>query len=224
MRHMSTKESQGLYCQNLILRYLAMARYLTRCNQCDKMYPECARCRSAGYFCGRYYMQRISVHISTANDHNISLRQCNVLNMGSNENHHHRMANRSDGWGLNSPSTVPEDRAQCLALFLESFIPRNSIQNVLTRQRALSWYEDLPQSLGRSDILDDALSALSLIFIGAVHHDGRLLNKSLTLRNSVVRKINQLKPTQGARINEDLIGVSMVMAQYQVRDSLNLQQ
>jgi hypothetical protein len=117
---------------------------------------------------------------------------------------------------------VLQYRAQCLAIFLESYIPRNSTQNLPARQTALSWFIDLPRSLGRSNILDDALSALSLVFIGAVHHNSRLLNESSNLRNSVVAKICKLQPTPGAHISEELIGVSMVLAQYQVEARFNI--
>ena len=112
-------------------------------------HPECARCRTTGRVCDRGHMQGSPADILTARNLDIGSRPCSVIGMDTNGRHYHYIGPGSNGIGLNSPSTVPQDQTQLLALFLESYIPRNSAQSLRTRQTALSWYEDLPQYLGR---------------------------------------------------------------------------
>jgi hypothetical protein len=120
----------------------------------------------------------------------------------------------ADGIGLYSPSTTPQFRAQFLAQFIESYIPRDSMLRCSIYQAALSWYKDLPYSLGYSNILDAALLALSLVFLGRRYHDIRLDNESRRLYTFVVTKILQLR--QPETLKDDLISTSIGMAIYEV--------
>ena len=86
----------------------------------------------------------------------------------------------------------------------------------MTRPTALSWYQDLPRSLGHSLIMDEVLAALSLVFLGTIHRDQRMLNKSSALGNEVVTKVRELRVVEGASANEELIRVSMVLTLYEV--------
>lgn len=119
--------------------------------------------------------------------------------------------------GLDGPSIMPQVCQQIVAKFIASFLPRDSIQRRSTRLTVISWYEDLPYFLGRSVILDTAISALSLAFLGRKFDDMRLLNKGGKLRNFVLAKLSNLRLPAGDTTIDDLIRVTMAMSLYEVR-------
>jgi hypothetical protein len=128
------------------------------------------------------------------------------------------MRNLTDGVGLDGPSIMPQVRQQIVAKFIASYLPRDSIQRRSTRLTLISWYKDLPCSLGRSAILDAALSALSLVFLGRMFDDIRLLHEGGKLRSFVLAKISQLRLPEHDATRDDLIAVAMTMSLYEVRD------
>ena len=65
-------------------------------------------------------------------------------------------------------------------------------------------------------MLDDSLSAMSLVFLASIHRDSRLLNIGSSLHELVLKKIGQLNPIGRAHTSEDLIVVSMAMVLYEV--------
>jgi hypothetical protein len=122
----------------------------------------------------------------------------------------------ADGIGLDGPSATPQIRAQLLAQFLANYTPADSIQRCSTRRTVFSWYYDLPYSLGRSNVLDTAVLALSLAFLGRRYCDTRLHDESRRLYDSVLTKIHRLSRAEGHSIIEDLIRTTMAMALYEV--------
>jgi ankyrin repeat protein len=181
----------------------------------DTTSPECSRCRTPDCIDEECHTRGSLAYIPTSSRLGISSKRSGLLEIDFEGLCQH-IDIVADGLGLNVPSTVSQIRTQFLALFLGSYIPRNSAQKLFTRETVLSWYEDLPHSLGHSNILDAAISTLSLVFLGRMHHDGCLLKESNTLCDFVLRQIRNLRPVKGSRTSKDLISLSMVMALYKV--------
>jgi hypothetical protein len=222
LRHVSAAEGQSKYSKyNHPVLYTGGERILMRCHKCDQSQPECSRCRVTGHFCDRYDIQERLAQIRTSRALDPASRRPGVVEIMI-------LSDWKAAWAaaaLDAPSPLPQIRAQSLGLFLESYIPHNSIQRFSTRPTALSWYQDLPRSLGHSRILDEALAALSLAFVGNIHHDRRMLNESCALRNAVVTKVRQLKPGEGTRhASEVLMGVSMALVLYEVAPRFEVQE
>lgn len=82
----------------------------------------------------------------------------------------------------------------------------------------MSWYHDLPQCFGRNSILNAALLALSMAFLGNKHGDRWLKKGSEELHERVLARIHELREYDTSSITEHLIHVSIDMAKYEVRE------
>jgi hypothetical protein len=115
-----------------------------------------------------------------------------------------------------SINVAPENRMQVLSYFIERFQPTS-----MTSHRKFvtpsSWIRGLPNLLGRWEILDTALSAVCLAYIGDLHQDDVHLHESQRLYTDVLRKIGSLSLDCIKAANEGVLTTTMTMAMYEVK-------
>jgi hypothetical protein len=120
--------------------------------------------------------------------------------------------------GLISESYInvaPENRMQVLSYFLERYLPAS-----MTSQRTFitpsSWVRSLPSLLGRWEVLDTALSALCLAYIGDVHQDYVHSHESQRFYNDVLQRVRSMSLDSLKSSNEGVLTTTMTMAMYEV--------
>lgn len=112
-------------------------------------------------------------------------------------------------------NVAPENRMQVLSYFLERYLPAS-----MTSQRKFitpsSWVRSLPSLLGRWEVLDTALSALCLAYIGDVHQDRVHSHESQRFYNDVLQKLGSMSLDSLKSSNEGVLTTTMTMAMYEV--------
>lgn len=110
-------------------------------------------------------------------------------------------------------NVAPEYRMQVLSHFLDRYLPAS-----MTSQRKFitpsSWVRSLPSLLGRWEVLDTALSALCLAYIGDVHQVRVHTHESQY--NDVLQKLRSMSLDSLRSSSEGVLTTSMTMAMYEV--------
>ncbi|KAJ5167760.1 uncharacterized protein N7482_003354 [Penicillium canariense] len=99
---------------------------------------------------------------------------------------------------------------------MSDYLPREYGAHGPGCQTSLSWFERLPDYIGRSSLLDDALGALSLAFAGQRHQNPEWIRESERGYSMVVAKLYRLGGTRDAAQVADVIGAALVLAIYQL--------
>lgn len=114
---------------------------------------------------------------------------------------------------------APENRTQVLAYFLEKYMPA-SVTSYRTFETPSAWIKGLPNLLGRWEILDTALTALCLAYIGDLHNHKAHLQESQRFYSLVLLKMGSLPLESIKSANQGVLATTMVMAMYEVRTLL----
>lgn len=104
---------------------------------------------------------------------------------------------------------------QVLSYFLERYLPASMTSNrkFITPS---SWVRSLPSLLGRWEVLDTALSALCLAYIGDVHQDYMHVHESQRFYNDVLQRLSSMSIDSLKSANEGVLTTTMTMAMYEV--------
>jgi hypothetical protein len=100
---------------------------------------------------------------------------------------------------------------EMMALFIDNFVPPESLPRCSTCETVSSWYENFPSQIGRSVVLDQALSALCHLYLGQRFGNQDWIQKSQNLYASASAKL-----VTRIQSVEEQISASMVMATYEV--------
>lgn len=106
---------------------------------------------------------------------------------------------------------------QVLSYFLERYLPASmtSDRKFITPS---SWIRSLPNLLGRWEVLDTALSALCLAYIGDVHQEYVHSHESQRYYNDALRRLRSMPLDLLKSANEGVLTTTMIMAMYEVED------
>lgn len=112
-------------------------------------------------------------------------------------------------------NVAPENRMQVLSYFIERYLPAS-----MTSQRKfitpLSWVRSLPRLLGQCELIDAALSAVCLAYIGDVHQETVHSHESERFYNDVLQKVGSMSLDSLKSSNEVVLTTTMTMAMYEV--------
>jgi hypothetical protein len=194
-------------------------------SKCDRGKPTCERCIKAGFKCDGYPVEPF-VHVvptpRNGQSNKITLKR--VRN--SNNNHppiEEKPKRAQEKLQIKSLTEkinmAPENRTQVLSYFLERYMP-TSMTSYRTFETPSAWIKGLPNLLGRWEILDTALTALCLAYIGDLHHDKVHLQESQRFYSSVLQKMGSLPLESIKSANEGVLATTMIMAMYEVRAPL----
>lgn len=116
---------------------------------------------------------------------------------------------------LRSPSPISPYLHQLLSTFLSDYAPSQPIEGGSTHHTSFSWIGTLPGRLGHCSLLDIALAALSLAFIGKKFRNSDLIYWSKRYYTQVVARIRALRQQTNSS-TENVIGTAMVLSIYEV--------
>ncbi|KAH8817246.1 hypothetical protein F5884DRAFT_246183 [Xylogone sp. PMI_703] len=185
--------------------------------KCDERRPQCSSCAKKNRLCNYKYQDDLifmesqtqisrNTHLSISSKNPLARRPAEASNIALSipsspsyyseaESEKSSDVNRiSSGQqiapqhSLTTLHSAPINRQQLLSSFVENYI-QDSPGNDYKFETGLSWIRRLPESLGQHDLLDSALSALSLVYLGKLHHDEVLLHKSVEHYDSVLQSI-----------------------------------
>ncbi|KAJ5713671.1 uncharacterized protein N7483_010852 [Penicillium malachiteum] len=98
--------------------------------------------------------------------------------------------------------------------FIGVYMPRDFLPAQTPQKTVSLWYKHLPQSLGQSELYDQALVALSLLVIAISDGNTEFFTKSLQLYSTVSAKLAD--PTITEKLHpEHQIGIAMAMNVYE---------
>ncbi|EED24598.1 conserved hypothetical protein [Talaromyces stipitatus ATCC 10500] len=198
--------------------------------KCDRAKPDCHRCQKAGLQCGGYasdsFVLVVPTRISGEGANKVRLRRTkgkeNVKSTIVQEDDNGTVDGRSGGTvqvpGTSPQSyinTAPENRMQVLSYFLERYLPASmtSHRNFITPS---SWVRSLPNLLGRWEVLDTALSALCLAYIGDLHQGYVHLHESQRFYNEALLRLRSMSLDSLKSANEGVLTMTMTMAMYEL--------
>ncbi|KAJ5151121.1 uncharacterized protein N7482_010373 [Penicillium canariense] len=166
--------------------------------RCDQKRPGCDRCYSFGVACGGYGTSNQLSHPSTQR--------------GSNQEAERKLDRVV---AITVKCNGKQYCLQLLAKFMSLYMPSDSIQARETQRTVCLWYKYFPDSLGRSIVYDEALMALSFLYIGQTDKNVEFIIKSQWLYSSVSEKIANVTVAKGLSL-DDLIGIEMTMTLYEL--------
>ncbi|OKL59917.1 hypothetical protein UA08_04907 [Talaromyces atroroseus] len=199
---------------------------------CDRAKPGCERCQKAGLECAGYSADSFVLVVPTRKagkgNNKVKFTQTRSnYKESSNRNNDQTESGGGGGGGAKngeeglqlspkpSINVAPENRMQVLSYFIERYQPAS-----MTSRRGFvtpsSWIRSLPSLLGRWEILDTALSAVCLAYIGDLHQDGVHLHESQRFYNDVLRKLGSLPLDSIKSANEGVLTTTMTMAMYEL--------
>lgn len=112
---------------------------------------------------------------------------------------------------VEQPSSTVPLRSQFLSHFIDVFLP--SPNETVDRGNIIS---ALPSLLGESKLLDDAITAVSTIFLGITNHDLRLKQDAMRLYSSTLQGMLRAI-LRSSKPSDDLLHTSVVLGYYEVR-------
>ncbi|KAJ6036635.1 hypothetical protein N7540_000914 [Penicillium herquei] len=106
--------------------------------------------------------------------------------------------------------------------FITVYMPSDFLPAQTPQKTVSLWYKHLPQSLGQSELYDQALVALSLLVIAISDGNTEFLTKSLHLYSTVSAKLAD--PTITEKLHpEHQIGIAMAMNVYEIWEPTGIQ-
>ncbi|CRG92419.1 hypothetical protein PISL3812_09478 [Talaromyces islandicus] len=190
--------------------------------KCDRGKPTCERCNKAGFKCDGYPVEPF-VHVvptpRNGESNKITLKRVRngknnpVLTEQKREKAPEKLQLKNATVNINM---APENRMQVLSYFLERYMPA-SVISYRTFETPSAWIKGLPNLLGRWEILDTALTALCLAYIGDLHQDKAHLQESQRFYSLVLRKMGSLPLESIKSANQGVLATTMIMAMYELR-------
>lgn len=197
--------------------------------QCDRAKPDCHRCQKAGLECGGYSSDSFVLVVPTRiseGTNKVRLRRTKDKENGKTTALQKDDKSNTEGGpdggskvAVMSPETyinlAPENRMQVLSYFIERYLPSSmtSHRKFITPS---SWVRSLPSLLGRWEVLDTALSALCLAYIGDLHQGYAHLHESQRFYNEALLKLRSMSLDSLKSANEGVLTMTMTMAMYEV--------
>ncbi|KAJ5610893.1 hypothetical protein N7510_007612 [Penicillium lagena] len=175
--------------------------------KCDGLRPRCGKCTKHGVSCDGYQGDYGQLTRSAS-----SAQSQKLLDYVKTT----RMLQTA--LAISSPHAGKQYHCQLLARFMTLYMPNELIPAHVAQQTACLWYKDLPDSLGRSDLYDQALVALSMLIIGQSEGNEQLSTESLRRYSEVSQNMANDDITKNLSLNDQL-GIAMTMTIYEVHYS-----
>ncbi|BDD54645.1 hypothetical protein MAP00_000246 [Monascus purpureus] len=198
--------------------------------KCDLGKPQCDRCIRTGRVCAGYDKERHFVHTSSMN-----LRRSWRSVLDPPPQGTHRGSNRSrapqsrrragDGIRIlasmpcpvsSSIDMAPEYRAQLLAFFMNAYMSPSPEHSQMVKANMIL---ELPDQLGRTCILDQAIVALCSVFVGIVRKDASLQQYGGSMYGAAMQDL-RIHIQHAEQPSDSVLYAIAVLQVYEIREAI----
>ncbi|KAH8696404.1 hypothetical protein BGW36DRAFT_451780 [Talaromyces proteolyticus] len=184
--------------------------------KCDQEHPVCKKCKDSGLKCEGYYGQGTRAYLlPTSSSTEVPTEDPHTQTQPRNRT---RIPRASTSPSLSIQRPTENKTYGIVNLFLDNYIPSNSLERSCGDQHTIAtWYINFPSYIGLHPLLDDAISAHCLLFLGRIYEDQEYFNeRSWELAYNLY---HQNGPICLPRDRDTVIAIHMVMASYEFYDS-----
>ncbi|KAJ5574133.1 uncharacterized protein N7459_008560 [Penicillium hispanicum] len=176
--------------------------------KCDLQKPQCARCIKRGVPCEGYSNNEFLTHYTCAPEPTESKRAGSSTSTAQVQRYHGRAQPLRTSAAVNPG---PEKRTQIYSAFLASYLPSNTVGLEKVDSRCFLIMNFLQAS--RSEMLEQATSALACVFLGKTNRDEALTHYGIYHYNEAIRLL--AGALQRGQCHDDILYTSVIFQMFE---------